>query len=86
MAAKLGTVGEYVYLWDKGSFVVLTVMSSCFVRSQYSELDCEDNQLEVSNNLQHRNKVDGKNLANKNIFSRVLHGKIPKVIVQYCLL
>ena len=47
MAAKLGTVDEYIYFWDKllspvaldslceavgwGSLVVLTVRSSCFV-------------------------------------------------------
>ena len=30
-----------------GPLVVLTVSSSCFVLSQYSELDCEQNKLEV---------------------------------------
>ena len=67
MAAKLGTVGEYVCLWDKllqsvvldsqcelvclGPLVLLTVRSSSLVSicssSQHSELDCEENKLEV---------------------------------------
>ena len=49
MSSNLDTVGEYVYL--QGPPVVLTVRSSCFVSlallSQYSELDCEENKLEV---------------------------------------
>ena len=61
MAAKMGTVGEYVYLWDKllysvvldslceavgwGPVLGVAVLSVLALLSQYSELD--ENKLDV---------------------------------------
>ena len=64
------------------------VVMSVLALLRYSELDCEENKLEVRllDKLVFYTKIE--NLANKNIFSpsRVLRGKICKAIVQYCLL
>ena len=86
--------------------MVLTARSSCFVSisalSQYSELDCEENKLEVKQfDKQKQWKINLQQLRhcysmqdeqpvsrryNLDNKNRVLRGKICTVIVQYCFI